>query len=718
MPQSFYPSFHSAFRGQGAASRQVLMYAAVCLATTCLTGPGYAQETEPTTLPPITVEGQESDGYKTDKSSSPKLQQPLIDTPRTINVIPAELIEDRGATSLQEIMRTQPGITLDAAEGGAPFSDRLFIRGFGASDDMFVDGVRDRSPQFRDPFNLEQIEISKGPGSAYSGRGSTGGTINMVTKAPRAENFARGDITIGNADTKRATIDFNQDMGNGQALRVNALAHDGGIAGRDDAIEVERWGFAPSYVFGLGRPTQLTVSYYHLEQDSVPDYGHPFDPATGLPVAVDRENFYGILGRDFQHSENDTLSARLDHKFSDTLSLVNNTRITSANNDYIVTKPNYTGGATVERQVRGRDDENIALSNQTDFVMKFERFGVKHDLTTGLELAREISRANSRDFADSTGDFSGSANSNAPPADLFNPNPNDPYTGLWQYTTSTETTGNTVALYVFDHITLSDQWEILGGLRWDHFDASNDTISRTDRLWSYQTGVVYKPLPNGSIYLAHAVSYNPSAESISLSSNNVNTDPEKTNSYEIGTKWDLLDGRINVSAALFRTEKTDARVSTGGGQPQILAGKQRVDGIELGVSGRLTPAWRVYGGYTLLDTEIEDDGPSNTTDGNEFAEVAPQIFSIWSTYDVNRDWTVGGGAYYSAERQVHSSNVAQFPSYWRFDAMARYRVTEKVDLRLNVLNLFDETYYDSNHSTQFAYVAPGRTVLMTVGFSF
>lgn len=674
----------------------------------------------PVQLPTVSVEGQTPAGesYKPETSASPKFTEPLLDTPRTITVIPKAVIEQRGATSMTEVLRTVPGISLGAGEGGIAAGDRTFIRGFDARGDIFVDGARDFGAYFRDPFNLEQVEILKGPASAYTGRGSTGGSINQVSKTPRAENFYSGALTLGTDMTKRATIDVNQAVSDGVAVRLNAMGHDAEVAGRDE-VEQQRWGVAPSITFGLGKPTQVTASYFHLNQDNLPDYGHPFNPATGRPVDVNRDNFYGLVNRDFDEAQADIGTLRLDHEFNDAFKFRNLTRYGQTTRNFIVTKPEYTAGAsTVTRANRSRDSEDTILLNQSDLTSKFDTGFINHTLVTGIELSRETSENRAR--APTTGSL--------PAADLFNPNAGDPFSVNPAFSGArTDAEVGTIGIYAFDTLKLSEQWEIVGGLRWDRFTTDFTSIAttgvatefdRTDRTLNGQGAVVFKPMPNGSVYVSYGTSSNPSAEFLTLAANNVNAAPEETRAYEIGTKWDLFNNRLAATAAIFRTEKTNARITDPlGGTSLVLDGEQRVDGFEIGLSGSITDKWKVFGGYTYLKSEITKAATAAEV-GKEFPNIAPHNLSLWTTYDVTKDIGVGFGATYQDRRYANTLNDRVLPDYWRFDAMGSYQLTEHVGLRLNLLNLTDETIYDSTHNGQHALVAPGRTALLTAVFNY
>ena len=693
----------------GRVSHSVIACAAFGISLT--QGPRSQAQDAPLELPPINIEAQQPSDYKIDQSSSPKFTAPLLDTPKTITVIPKEIIQERGATSFMDVLRTVPGISLGAGEGGVPSGDRAFIRGFDSRGDTFIDGTRDFGTTIRDPFNFEQLEVVKGPGSVIGGRGSTGGALNIISKTPTLDDFSLGSVTLGTDATKRGTMDINRAIDEHTAVRVNLMAHDQEVAGRD-AIEQQRWGFAPSIVFGLGRPTQLTLSYYHIETDGVTDYGLPFDPVTGKPVAVDRANFYGNPAHDRQQTSADIGTVRFDHRFEDGTTLRNQTRYGVTTNDYIATRGNLTAAPAgqVLRQFLSRDETSTMLSNQTDVTIKFDTDGIGHTVVMGLEVSHE------------TFENVGRASAALPNANRFDPNYNEVFPAVTRSGNDTHSTTDTIALYAFDTIKLDPQWELSGGLRGDLIDTDVTTgvahtqFDRNDFLPSYFGGVVYKPAANGSIYASYGNSYNTSAEFGSLTALTAILDPEKNNSYEIGTKWNVLDDRLSLTGAVFRTDKTNARVNDLLGVT-VLEGEQRVDGVEFGFAGSLTPAWKVFGGYTYLKSEILDDGPAASNEGNEIPGVAPHNFSLWTTYQLDRDWSIGGGALYTGRRFADAANTQSADAYWRFDAMASYHVTESVDLRLNILNLTDEEYFDGLQS-QKAVIAPARTVLLTTNVKF
>ncbi len=708
-------------RRLGFVSHSVIAFAALSFAAFPATK-SRAQDA-PVQLPPVNVEAEQPGDYKVDSVSSPKITTPLRETPQTINVVPRELIEDRSATTLREVLRNVPGISMQAGEGGVPEGDNFTIRGFNGRTDTFLDGARDFGVYFRDPFNYQQIEVSKGPSGTYAGRGSTGGAVNQVSKTPLADAFGNGTVMFGTDMTKRATMDINQPLtglAEDSAFRLNLLAHDSEVADRD-VVEKSRWGFAPSLAFGLTGPTKITLSYFHLSQDEIPDRGVPF--INGRPAPVDRSNFYGIKNRDYYEATVDIVSAEVKHRFNENVSLRNLTRYGYNTVDYVVSNPSGAdlAAGTINPTTRARDSIETMLINQTDLTTKFETGPVGHTLVSGIELSYETTENRAR------------SNVAGPTTSLFDPDPDRvgataPYTGA-----RTEGDGTGVALYAIDTIALGSQWDLILGGRWDYFDVDTTSVAtpgvatdfaRTDREFSWRTGLVYKPVPYGSIYAAYGTSYNPSSERLTLNANTEVVAPEKTNTYEVGTKWDILGERLSLTGAIFRIEKTNARTNDPlGGTVQVLDGEQRVDGFEIGFAGTVMPNWKVYGGYTYLAGEVtKSNDPAQV--GAEPINTPPHSFSFWTTYDTPWKLRVGAGAQYVDRRiggnsesgfAATSTNVA--PDYLIFDAMVSYPLTEKVGLQLNVLNITDETYYDASYSG-FTVPGAGRTVLLTTDVKF
>jgi catecholate siderophore receptor len=742
-----------------ATSAPRLLVSAVGVAITAMSGSHFAQAAESTGKKPAqdvlsldadTVVGQQGEEtYNVQQSASQKYTAPLLDTPKTVTVIPQQVIKDTGALTLVDALRTTPGITFGAGEGGNPAGDRPFIRGFNAESDTFLDGMRDVASQTREVFNIEQIEVSKGPGSAYTGAGSTGGSLNLVSKTAKLQDFNDASFTYGSDQTHRTTLDVNHTLGDNAAFRLNLMKHEANVAGRDD-VSVSRWGVAPTITFGFNTPTRATFSYYHLATDDIPDYGLPLTNVDrskhnpSKPASVDRDNFYGLTHRDYRKSTTDSGTFRIEHDLNDDLTLSNSFRMVRTTLDYVVSNPDDSRGNVangyVYRSSKNRNSTSKGWVNQTDLKATFDTGSIQHSLVTGLEFSYED--VHNRPYVVTPGAAGNTCNAallaSGDCTSLANPTPKDPWTGsIVDSQAYTDTDTKTSAVYVFDTLKLNEQWDLNLGLRYDDFDTESSGYSTGGRgsapgnfkresnthFWNYQTGLVYKPLPNGSIYLAWSTSSNPSGETAGeggqeVSAANTSLDPERNRNLELGTKWDFFDEALSLNAALFRTDKTNARVADPDNSSfQVLDGEQRVQGVELGFSGQLTPKWKVFGGYTYLDSEIRKS-TTKSDEGNRMPQVAPNNFTLWTTYEVLQDLTIGGGTTYVDKQFGNTANSTYIPSYWRYDAMASYKLSKNVDLQLNVQNLTDKRYFDQVYSTHMAHVAPGRTALLGVNLHF
>lgn len=747
-----------------ASIRPHALSAAVCGALTALTvQPAAAQQqSDSTQLKPVTVTAPPVvEGFKANEASSPKFTAPLVDTPRSITVIPQEVIESTGSVTLTEALRTTPGITFGAGEGGNPVGDRPFLRGYDAGTDMFVDGVRDGGFQSREVFNLEQIEVVKGPSSAYGGRGGVGGSINLVTKAPRAENSVAGSLSLGTDATRRITGDINRALTEDVAFRLNLMSHQADVAGRD-AIELKRWGLAPSITFGMKSRTRVTLSYYHLQTDDIPDSGLPYaltrsaatDPAVVGPVTnVDRHNFYGLLNRDFRKTRADLGTIRLDHDFGNGFLLRNTTRYGRTNNDYIWSNPDDSRRNVplgfVNRSPKNRYTESVTAANLTDLSGEFVAGGVKHRVAFGAEFSHEDTDADGYTITGATAYNAGAATPSPCPGigaisgynctSLFDPNPNDPWAGtIVRRNTPTNTRTRVQSVYAFDTIELDPKWQLNLGLRFDNYSTTSTTtatsttpsvtLNNDSSFLNYQLGVVWKPVSNASVYVSVGSSSTPpgaangegTGDTANLTQAMQNLKPVRARNIEVGTKWDVLDRKLALTAAVFRSEMSNARVDVGNGVLENV-GSKRVDGIELGAAGAITRNWSVFGGYTHLDSELTDNGPvaaNAANNGKKFPNTPSDSFSLWTTYQLFPGLTLGGGAFYMSKVFGNVANTRFVPSYWRFDAMASYRINKNMDVRLNVYNLTDKLYYDKAYSTHFVTVGPGRSALLTLNVKY
>jgi catecholate siderophore receptor len=645
-----------------------------------------------------------------------------------------ETIEQQNATTLRDVLNNVPGITIAAGEGGAPAGDNLTIRGFSARNDIYVDGARDLGAQSRDSFNLEQVEVVKGPSSAFTGRGSTGGTINLVNKLPNLRRTFAGTVTAGNANTKRATADINIPVTDTIAFRLNAMGHDSDYPGRD-VVQNRRWGFAPSIGFGLGTRTRYGFEYFHLEQNNTSDYGIPWVPAANTalanfrdrPAPVPRSTFYGFADRDHEKLSSDLFTARFERDFSDNLHLRNQFRYGSSSRDSIATPPRFTNNATtsINRELRSWIVEDDIFDNQADLTYRFKTGLIEHGAVFGGLLSREKSHRVFR-----TGPIALTT--------LLNPNPYDVYTGTIVINPlEGDVRADTAAAYFYDTIKLGAKWQFVGGLRFDRFAAEGFTVNttpvpnvllplnRVDRMLSGRAAVVFKPVEAGSLYASYATASSPSLESLLYTPADVRTDPEKTKTFEVGSKWDFFQGRFLLSGAVFEVHKDNARTpSLVAGEAPTLDGDQRVRGLEFSATGNITPNWQIVSGYTFLDSEIVRSNTAPTVvNGVPFSEVGKELintprnsFNLWTTYQWKKLF-VGGGPRYIGKRYGNNINTRIVDAYWTVDVLVSYKLTKNIDLRMNMTNIGDKYFIDRIGGGHIV-PGPGRLITFTTGFNF
>lgn len=718
-------------------------------------------------LETIHTEAAAEQSLKVDKSANSKFVAPLLDTPKSVSVISKQLIEDTQVTTLSDALRTVPGITLGAGEGGNPNGDRPFIRGYNSESSMYVDGVRNSTSQNREMFAIEQVEITKGSASAMGGAGTTGGSINMISKVAKKGDFLEGSVGAGTDDYQRITLDGNKDFGNGIAARVAVMGHHNDKAGQEDGTEYARAGIAPSITFGLDSDTRATLSYYYLKTDDTPDSGIPYNNpfaatnakaglnGNGKPIDVEQGMYYGWKDRDFQKQENQSGTIKLEHDLTDNLTISNTAVYNKSKNDYLWTNPDdskgnfYSATGALTGNVWARANSRVAdtetFTDQLALTGKFNTGRLKHNFNLGAEYSdQETDRTQYIINGDNT---TGNKYQNCTPADSISSgwctSVQNPNRGPWTGSISTEGAdrynieNKNKSVYFLDSIEFSPQWILDLGLRWDDYSAEQTMIAgRYNSTYSegtvvnlkndsdfvnYQAGLVYKPVENGSIYASYATSSNPvgvdggdGSEGITAAIQNLK--PEEVRTMELGTKWDVLNEKLNLTAAIFRTEKTNTRATADDGTTKNI-GETRVDGFELGVNGNITDKWALSAGYTYLDSELVDDG-TGLNDGKQVQNVAKNSATLWTTYQVMPQLTLGAGAIAMNKVYANAANTKWVPGYVRYDAMARYNINKNVDLQLNVNNLADTRYFTKAYSSHYATEAEGRSAVLSLNFKY
>ncbi len=718
------------------------------------------------------------DEVKVEKVASPKATAPLLDTPQTITVISNQTIRQQNLLTLRDALQTIPGITFGAGEGGGGFGDSINLRGYSANNDITQDGVRDSAQYSRtDPFNLQQIEVYNGANSVFNGSGSVGGTINLVAKTPQAENLTVLEGGVGTEDYYRATVDSNWRVSDFIGVRVNGMVHRNDYPGRD-VERMKRWGIAPSVTFGIAAPTSLTIDYFHQEDNNTPTYGVPFYITATNPgplPGIDDSDYFGVRNLDKQKITQNRLTATFRHELSDAVNVRNLTRFqrvaqlsqTSAPQGTICLDSGFLPSPSLSGQPqecptaippgfwqpsgpRGlvRDQVNNLFYNQTDLtIVTGEEGSTRNTLVVGASFTWE-------DYSIETASLARTSTGAAATLPLIDiSNPDTVYTGPVNYTVTalSKSESRNAAIYAFDTLELG-KLELNAGIRYEKAKGNFQNIrlasyppgttpltaaqlepqKNDDDLFSWRVGAVFKPTEATSLYAAYANSKTPSMATVRLGcttgtgatfSNFCDVAPEKARSFEIGAKADILNGGLQLTAALFRNDRTNFRVPTNdpaGTVIQVLDGRARVDGVALGATGNITEAWTLFANYTYLDSKVRQSIADDATGpdpqrGNILIQTPKHSGSLWTTYLLPFGLQLGYGFTYQgkfATNQSVAANPAQYKSddYFIHRAMLSYAFGNGLTAQLNVQNLFDKRYYTNIRSNVSATGATAGVV--------
>lgn len=714
--------------------------------------------------------------YLAERLSDPRRTRSLAKTPQTVNVVTATQLAESGSSDLRTILDGQPGITLGTGENGNAFGDRYVIRGHEARSDVFVDGLRDPGMTIRESFAVEQVEISKGPSASFAGRGTTGGAVNSATKRASTEyDFAKGSLGIGTDWYHRATADINQVLDYDTALRVNLLHAGEDVPDRAPA-DRQRKGAAISLSHQATDKLEIVADLYHFQGKDSPDLGTYIDrngdgkPVADIPAYVQEE--------DFLESETNTATLRLGYEFSPTSRLVNLTRYGTTDNGYLATgargttayptltdATNDTNGyqtASLSTH-QGWQDVNY-FANQLNFLTTKELGDTLHDIVMGVEYTKQqvINGVYGYSAQGTSNCFTAGRGGPGAGYCISDPDGNtveDLNTLIQRDITrgdkDSDWNVDTVALYLMDTVELSETWTAFGGVRYDFYDYSTfanfDPDGRSGPApsewtefaddggyWNGHIGASYQITENGNVYASFSTATN-----LNGGESDVGTscgyggicvdstdpqlgDPEQTQSWELGTKWQLNEGKLLATAAIFRITKDDVMESPSGNSYSTLGtlntGKNQVEGIELGLTGHVTDTLSVAAGIALMDAEILESINADN-EGKTLANFADNSASLHVKYQATPQWAVGGTATYEDARFVGQPDSAAnedlgIPSYTVFDAFAVYQHSHDLSVRLNVGNVFDKDYYLAAYrSGAFNYIGDRRNARLTLDFS-
>ena len=671
-------------------TRLSLTVALACTAT----APALADDAEDQASGTIVVTGFPNAYVAPTGSTALGTDTALLDTPQTINVLTRQRLDDQALLTIADALRYVPGVTVGQGEG---HRDQPTIRGNNTTADFFLDGLRDDVQYYRDFYNIDRLEILKGPNALTFGRGGGGGVINRVTKTPGERAFAALDAAVDTDGSGRVGIDLNQPPSGTIAARRNAF-YDKSTTHRD-VFEAERYGINPTTAVGLGERGTVGASYEYFNDDRVVDRGIP--SANGRPLAGFRDSVFGDPAINTSRLEAHIASLYGDYALTDTLTLKSRVVYADFDKGYrnVFPATAVTNGALgIEAYSDTTQRQN--LLSQTDLVWTVATGGIGHVILGGIELGRQDT-----DNERINGFFSPTANTliiTVPLADPFVVPP--VFFRAGPGNRRVETRADTLGVYIQDQISIGERFEIVAGIRYDRFkvDFANTlaatAFARTDELWSPRLGLIFKPVPAASLYASYSRSYLPQSgdQFLSLDATSAALAPERFENLEIGAKWDITP-RLNLTAALYRLDRTNSRAAGPVAGTVVLTGEQRSKGVELTLQGELTKGWQASLGYALQDAEIRSTTTAAPA-GRKVAQVPRHQVALWNRVDLSERLGVGVGVVHQSHSFASISNAVALPAYTRVDAAVFVSLGGGFEAQANIENLFDEGYFPTAHN--------------------
>lgn len=648
------------------------------------------------------------DGYDIEKTrTATKTETPLIDVPQTVSVLSREQLDDQGVESLNDALRYVPGVVLGQGEG---HRDQITLRGQSTTADFFLDGLRDDAQYYRSLYNIDRVEVLKGANALIFGRGGGGGVINRVSKAPEFEksrtDFAGGFDSFGGWSL---ATDLDREVGEAFAVRLNATYED--FANHRDFYSGHFIGIAPTLGWKLGEATRLVLGYEYADDQRVTDRGVP--SFAGTPLKGYDETFFGIPAANDSEVQAHIARARLDHEFSDALTANLSAQYAHYDKYYGNVYPRAAATATtVELEAYNSDTIRENWTVQGNLVWKGETGGIDHQLLLGFEASDQLT-----DAKRSEGTFGANAASRVtvPLAQRLTV----PAVTFGASSRSSLSKVRALSAYVQDQIDLGDLVKVVLGLRYDDFRITSTNrvngfaASRSDGKWSPRAGLIIKPQENVSLYASYAKSFLPQSgdQFTVLDATTASLAPEEFLNLEAGLKWDLTE-RLAFTAALFQIDRTNTRANDPVTGVVVQTGKSRTKGFELALVGQLTKGLQVTLGYALQDGEIVSTTAAAPA-GRRLPQVPRHQFSAWGRYDFTDRFGVAVGAVRQSQQFATISNAVRMPGFTRIDAALFYKVSDAVQLQLNVENLTDTDYFPSAHTDN--NISPGAPLNARLG---
>ena len=685
---------------------------------------GFADDQE------IIVTG-EKEGYVAISSAGLKTDTPLIDTPQTVSVVTREQLDDQALQDIGDILRYTPGASIGQGEGNR---DQITIRGQNTTADFFVDGIRDDVQYFRPLYNIERVEIHKGPNAMIFGRGGGGGIVNRVTKSPIADRqFGEATASVDSFGAYFLSGDLNLAVDDTAAFRINGLYEE--FNNHRNFYDGRRFAVNPTFGAELDDQNRILLSYEYVDDDRAVDRGNPAElRATGNscsfadpcgPLTGYRDTFFGQPGTNRTTLQAHILKLRVEHDFSDELKFSATTQygdydklyrnvypVDARSNDIRLTPSGNS--VTLDGYVDTTDRENFITQGNLLWTGDTGAFG--HSLLLGYEIGQQQSANARRDI------LFAASNDDLVVVPLTDPIAVPAFT-FPVFNRSTVSDLKFLSLYVQDQISVGDHFDIIGGVRFDRFDLDvNDIqsgllLNRTDEKFSPRFGAIYKPQENISIYASYAKSFLPRSgdQFLTLTPNTANLAPETFVNYEIGVKWDLTSG-LSLTTALFRLDRDDQAILLDNQGNSTLSGS-RTEGVEFQLVGKLTESWQINAGYSYLNGQQRN---ATTIGGQDLRlfQVPEHMVSLWTKYDFTGQFAGGIGVTHQSSQFATNDNSVRIPAFTRVDAALYYDLSEKVQVQLNVENLFDETYFPSVHNNDNISTGEPLNARLTVKFGF
>jgi catecholate siderophore receptor len=644
-----------------------------------------------------------------------KTATPLRDVPQAVTVVTSAQIAEMSMQGISDIVRYMPGIGVASGEGNR---DTPILRGNTSTADFFVDGVRDDVQYFRDVYNVERVEAIKGPNAMVFGRGGVGGVINRVTKQPDWRRVREASLQVGSWANRRFTADVGDSLGTGTAYRLTGLFEDSGSF--RDGVTLQREGLNPTFAFSAGANTMIRVGYEYFHDMRTADRGVP--SFNGRPFSTSPATFFGNADASVSEATVNAVGATVEHDFGFGVMLRSHTRAAHYDKIYQNVFPGALNAAGTTVSISGYNNGMVRTNafNQTDLTWSHRAAGLTHRFVAGVEVGRQDTE-NLRKTAYFT--------SISPTTTTLNLPVSQPTTTLAMTFQPSATDANNQGVatmgagYIQDQVRIGRYLEAVAGVRYDRFDVdftNNRTAAQfrtADNLVSPRVGLIFKPSEPMSIYSSYSLSYMPRAgeQLSSLNLTNQALDPEVFSNYEVGAKWDVRPA-LEVSAALYRLDRSNVSVPSPLDPAQsILVDGQRTKGVELGVSGSITPAWSVLGGYAYQDARITRTQSASALAGASLAQVPEHSYSLWNRYDVTDRVGAGFGLIYRGDVFAATDNTVVLPALTRADAAVFIRFAGGLRGQINVENLFDTAYYWATNGNN--NIAPGSPRAIRFGLT-